>query len=90
MSNSSVKASSAKLSFSSATTKSVQKLQVRIQNNYKQVFQVDGAFPAFISALDEADRRLQGVPIQTGDQIVSINGQNVSRASARSVKKIIR
>ncbi len=90
MSNSSIKASSVKHSFTTTATKNVQRLHVRIQNNYKQIFQVDGAFPAYISEINTTEKRLHNVDIQQGDHIISINGQNVSRASARSVKKIIR
>lgn len=109
-----------KLNMTPATqAKNVTKLQVTIAiESKKPLFQVDGAFPSFISSINYGklynhepilqrhllkkalannvfsylidDSRINDVDIKEGDCIMAINGQNVSRASAKSVKKILR
>jgi hypothetical protein len=51
-------------------------------------FEIDGEFPTYVSKIDESC--LSNVNVKVGDYIININGQNVSRASAKSVQKIIK
>lgn len=71
-----------------SSTKNWNKIEVTLKNDCKNLFQISGEFPTFISAVDQT--KLANVDIKIGDNIISINQQNVSRASAKSVRKIIK
>ena len=67
--------------------KNLTKMIVNIvqQANKKPQFEIAGEFPAFVCAVYNEDLNLR-----LGDYIVEVNNRNVSRASAKSVRKIIK
>jgi hypothetical protein len=59
------------------------------KKTFENMFEVSGEFPTYITSLNRNDERIQGLDIQIGDYIIMVNQCNVSRASAKSVTKII-
>jgi hypothetical protein len=60
-------------------------VSIEQQANKKPQFEISGEFPAFVCAVYNEDLNLR-----LGDYIVEVNNRNVSRASAKSVRKIIK
>jgi hypothetical protein len=52
-------------------------------------FSIDGEFPTFISKINDNDQ-VKCAGLRVGDFLVEINGRNVSRASSKSVRKILK
>ena len=59
-------------------------VEVNCANNQK-LFEINGDFPAVVTRVYD-----QNINIRVGDCIYQINKRNVSRASAKSVRKIIK
>ncbi len=68
--------------------KNLTKMIVNIEQqnaNKKPQFEIAGEFPAFVCAVYN-----QELNLRLGDYIVEVNKKNVSRASAKSVRKLIK
>ncbi|CAF1043896.1 unnamed protein product [Brachionus calyciflorus] len=72
-----------------ASNRNWTRVEVTLKQSLISLIEISGEFPTFISSISK-DVKLNGIDIKVGDNIMSINGQNVSRASAKSVKKILK
>lgn len=75
----------------SQTKKNLTRIEVNVRNVSKTtpLFEVSGKFPAFVCKLNEECSK-RNINVQVGDYIYEINKRNVSRASSKSVRKIIK
>ena len=66
--------------------KNLTKIELNLKNNTTtKLFEIIGEFPALISQVYDST-----INAKPGDLIIEINRRNVSRASAKSVRKIIK
>ena len=69
--------------------KDASRVTVTIQNDFRSdLFRTSETFPLFITEI--SSQKISNLDIKIGDYIVFVNGKNLSRASGKSLRDIIK